>query len=41
MDGYLTKPMRPHELDDLLQIYLDRQTTAVAAKSVAIAGAND
>jgi len=26
MDGYLTKPMRPHELDDLLQVYIGRGT---------------
>ncbi len=26
MDGYLSKPIRPQELDQLLQIYLDRQT---------------
>ena len=33
MDGYLTKPMRPHELDDLLQMYLDRRTADVGTKS--------
>jgi CheY-like chemotaxis protein len=25
MDGYLTKPIRPHELDELLGNYLSRR----------------
>ena len=25
MDGYLTKPIRPQELDQLLEIYVGRQ----------------
>ena len=25
MDGYLTKPIRPAELDDILNIYMARQ----------------
>jgi len=30
MDGYLTKPIRPQELDTLLQTYIDRRMSAVA-----------
>jgi CheY-like chemotaxis protein len=29
MDGYLSKPIRPLELDNLLQKYLDRRMSAV------------
>jgi DNA-binding response OmpR family regulator len=29
MDGYLTKPIRPQELDELLESYLTRRTEAV------------
>jgi CheY-like chemotaxis protein len=28
MDGYLTKPIRPQELDQLLQIYVERRVEA-------------
>lgn len=35
MDGYLTKPIRPAELDDILNIYMARQTElATATKGV-------
>ena len=30
MDGYLTKPIRPMELDTLLQKYVDRRMSAAA-----------
>jgi CheY-like chemotaxis protein len=28
MDGYLTKPIRPQELDELLEFYVARQKSA-------------
>ncbi len=28
MDGYLTKPIRPQELDQVLKNYVDQQTSA-------------
>ena len=31
MDEYLTKPIRPAELDDILNIYMARQTELVTA----------
>lgn len=31
MDGYLTKPIRPQELDDVLEDYIGRRTGAVQA----------
>ena len=33
MDGYLSKPIRPQELDNLLQKYVDRRMRAAAAGS--------
>ena len=30
MDGYLSKPIRPQQLDNLLQKYVDRRMSAVA-----------
>jgi two-component system, sensor histidine kinase and response regulator len=33
MDGYLSKPIRPQELDILLQKYLDRRMSTVISSS--------
>jgi DNA-binding response OmpR family regulator len=32
MDGYLTKPIRPQELDDLLENYLMRRAEAAEGR---------
>jgi CheY-like chemotaxis protein len=34
MDGYLTKPVRPRQLDDLLESYLVRQTTTMQGPKI-------
>jgi CheY-like chemotaxis protein len=33
MDGYLTKPIRPSELDDILNIYMARQMGVLSKKT--------
>jgi two-component system, sensor histidine kinase and response regulator len=35
MDGYLTKPIRPQELDDLLENYISRRAGATATGELA------
>ena len=35
MDGYLTKPIRPQELDDVLEDYIGRRAAAMVAAEMA------
>jgi CheY-like chemotaxis protein len=38
MDGYLTKPIRPQELDQLLEIYVARRMETRSVKEPAMPG---
>jgi DNA-binding response OmpR family regulator len=35
MDGYLTKPIRPQELDDVLEDFIDRRVAQAPAAEMA------
>jgi two-component system sensor histidine kinase/response regulator len=41
MDGYLTKPVRPQELDDLLQSYMARRMEATRTLATASVSSGD
>ena len=41
MDGYLSKPIRPQELDDLLQSYMDRHAQGLKTLDTASVSAGD